>query len=238
MHRLGAGDGGDGVHQLLLDLLPLGILGNVGVIADGFAEENFPQFGCQIHGHEAQPLTGTVVIHPGEVNEPILKVAKNIVVPGAAFREDDHAVSFLQFFHGAAEGGEHPAVPVDGDGLGVAHQVYRRIFDQSTEEPIEPLGIAGLILPEIVISILADLVLVHHLGGTPGIMVKGEPNFGDHGSMNLGMIPNEDTGFLGDMLCADQFHFRVDPTGDPPYQAAQSWFFNRTHPMRLLSQYN
>ena len=80
MQRLGTGNPGDGIHQLLLDLAALDVHGNIRVIHNGLAEKNLFQFWSQIHGHKAELLPGALIVHLGNVNKAILELVDNVVV--------------------------------------------------------------------------------------------------------------------------------------------------------------
>ena len=97
MQRLGTGNPGDGIHQLLLDLAALDVHGDIRVIHNGLAEKNLFQLWSQIHGHKAELLPGALIVHLGNVNKAILELVDDVVVFLPAFREDDQRIASCNF---------------------------------------------------------------------------------------------------------------------------------------------
>lgn len=229
--RQGRGHVGDGVHQLAADPLPLLRQGRLGPEGDGLAVIDGLQPGRQVHGHEGQGLTRPLVVEPGHVHELILEIVDDVVVFGVALREDHDPAPLLEPGHRLAEGGHHPAVVVDGDGVGVVEDQHRQGHDEMAQQAEKGPQGPGLIGPEVPVGVVRHLPGVHHLPDAPDLVGSRGVYLGGDGAVHLAVVAHDHAGALRQMLCPLDPVLggeQPDQPVDDPVEQRGLFFFHRS----------
>ena len=105
---------------------------------------------------------------------------------------------------------------VDCDGMGVIEHAQRQRCDQVAQNAVEPSGPFRLPGPEVPVGIGRNLFPLHHLSRAPDIVPDRGVEFAHDRAVHVTVVSDDDTGFIGQILCSLQLILRREEPYQPP----------------------
>ena len=119
---------------------------------------------------------------------------------------------------------------IDADGVGVGKNQLGQGRDGVGQQLIKPPDSLGFPRPEVLIGVGRDFLFVHHLPGTPGVVLPGGIQLAGDGAVHLAVVAYIDDRLRRELFRAHHLYFGVNRPNsrfDHPVQGGSFPFFHR-----------
>lgn len=186
----------DVVAKVGRDRVALFVDRKIGVIGDRGADGDHPILLVEVDGIESQRLFSFAVIQAGKIDKTRLQLTDVVGEARGRFRKDHEILAAGQRFDALLEGLDDSAVVVDGDGAGIDQQRRQAFADDSREKSVPSLVLMAVAEQDVVECVSSGMLLVHRVGDRPRLMGTFEVERHHHGSVDIRVIADKDSGLV------------------------------------------